>query len=324
VLLTFVLRRLLASIPVVVGVTLITFVLLHFTGGGYVPGISDNPRLTKAAVDAMRHAYGLDQPWPVQYGIWLWDVAHADFGRSMLDGTSVTSQVLAYLPNTLELTLTAILLAAILSVPAGAVAAVRRGTKLDNLLTTFSVAGVAVPAFWLGLMLILLVAVLPAQRLGAPILPSSGAVSAFGGGGLLDRLQHLVLPATVLAISYVAVWSRFTRSSMLEVLSQDYIRTAVAKGMGRRRLIYMHALRNALIPLVTLIGLELPGFFSGGVITEVVFGWPGLGLYAYQHALAYDYTTVMGVTTFGAILVVAGNLLSDVLYAILDPRIQPA
>jgi peptide/nickel transport system permease protein len=324
VLLKYVLRRVLASIPVVFGVTIVTFVLLHFTGGGYVPGISNDPRLTRAAVDAMRHDYGLDQPWPVQYGLWLWDIAHGNFGRSMLDGTPVTGQLLQYLPNTLELTLTAIGLAALLSVPAGAIAAVRRGTRLDNVLTTFSVAGLAVPTFWLGLMLILLFAVLPAQRLGAPLLPSSGAISAFGGGGPLDRLVHLVLPATVLAISYLAVWSRFTRSSMLEVLSQDYIRTALAKGMGRGRLVYVHALRNALIPLVTLIGLELPGFVSGGVIAEVVFGWPGLGLYGYEHALAYDYTTVMGVTTFGAILVVVGNLLADVLYAVLDHRIELA
>jgi peptide/nickel transport system permease protein len=318
----YLVRRLVASVPVVIGVSLITFVLVHAAGGSYVPGITDDPRLSAAAVQALRHEYGLDQPLWVQYGLWLWNLLHGDFGRSMIDGTRVTSHLLDRLPNTLELTLTAIALGILVSVPVGVLSALRRGSKLDHALTTLSVAGVAVPAFWLGLMLILLFAVIPAQRLGAPFLPSSGATAAFGGGDLLDRLSHLVLPATVLSFGYVAIWSRFTRSGMLEVLSQDYVRTARAKGMAERRVLYVHALRNALVPLVTLIGLELPGLVSGGVIVEVVFGWPGVGRFAFERALAFDYTTVMGLTTFAAILVVSGNLLADVLYAVLDPRIR--
>jgi peptide/nickel transport system permease protein len=318
----YLVRRLLASVPVVIGVSMITFVLVHAAGGSYVPGITDDPRLSAAAVQALRHEYGLDQPLWVQYGLWLWNLLHGDFGRSMIDGTRVTSHLLDRLPNTLELTLTAIALAILVSVPVGVLSALRRGSKLDHALTTLSVAGVAVPAFWLGLMLILMFAVIPAQQLGAPFLPSSGATAAFGGGDLLDRLAHLVLPATVLSFGYIAIWSRFTRSGMLEVLSQDYVRTARAKGMAERRVLYVHALRNALVPLVTLIGLELPGLVSGGVIVEVVFGWPGVGRFAFERALAFDYTTVMGLTTFAAILVVGGNLLADVLYAVLDPRIR--
>ena len=317
-------RRLLASIPVVLGVSLVTFVLMHAAGGSYVPGITDDPRLSAAAVDALRHEYGLDQPWWIQYGVWLLNVLHGDFGRSMIDGTPVTAHLLDRLPNTLELTLTAIALAVTFSIPVGVVSALRRGTRLDHALTTLSVAGVAVPAFWLGLMLILLFAVIPAQHLGAPLLPSSGAYAAYGGGDVLDRATHLVLPATVLSFGYVAVWSRFTRSGMLEVLSQDYVRTARAKGMGERRVLYVHALRNAIIPLVTLVGLELPGLVSGGVIVEVVFGWPGVGRFAFERALAFDYTTVMGLTTFASMLVVAGNLLADLLYAVMDPRIRYA
>jgi peptide/nickel transport system permease protein len=318
----YLLRRLLAAIPVVLGVSLITFVLMHATGGDYVPGISDDPRLSKATVDALRHEYGLDQPWWVQYGLWLWNIVHGDFGRSMIDGTKVTAHIADRLPNTLELTLTAILMAILISIPVGVVSALRRGTKVDNALTTMSVAGVAVPEFWLGLMLILLVAVIPAQHLGAPLLPSSGASSSFGGGDPLDRVAHLILPATVLSFTYLSIWSRFTRSSMLEVLSQDYVRTARAKGMGERRVVYQHALRNAVVPLVTLVGLELPGLVSGGLIVEVVFGWPGIGRFTYERALAFDYTTVMGLTTFAAALVVVGNLVADVLYVILDPRIR--
>jgi peptide/nickel transport system permease protein len=318
----YLVRRLLAAIPVVIGVSLVTFTLMHAAGGGYVPGISDDPRLSQATVAALRHEYGLDQPWPVQYGLWLWNLLHGDFGRSMVDGTRVSSHIADRLPNTLELTVTAILLGVALSIPIGVLSARRRGSRLDNALTTLSTAGVAVPEFWLGLMLILLLAVIPAQHMGAPLLPSSGATSSFEGGDPLDRLAHLVLPAIVLAFAYLSIWSRFTRSSMLETLSQDYVRTARAKGMTERRVVYRHALRNSVIPLVTLVGLELPGLVSGGVIVEVVFGWPGIGRFAYERALAFDYTTVMGLTTFASVLVVGGNLVADMMYAVLDPRIR--
>src|SRR5438128_7419206 len=159
---------------------------------------------------------------------------------------------------------------------------------------------------------------------GLPFLPSSGVSTPFTGGDPLDRLAHLILPATVLSFFYLAIWSRYTRSSMVEVLSQDYVRTARAKGMGDRRVTYVHALRNAVIPLVTLVGLELPGLVGGGLVVEAVFSWPGIGLLAYQRALAYDYTMVLGVVTFASLLVVAGNLIADVLYAALDPRIRLA
>jgi peptide/nickel transport system permease protein len=317
-------RRALASIPVVLGVTIITFLLMHGTGGGFVPGITDDPRLSAATVQALRHQYGLDQPLWTQYGLWLLGLLHGDFGRSMIDGSQVTGNLLQRLPLTLELTLTAIGIAVLIAIPIAVVSARRRGGAVDSALTSVSVVGFAVPDFWLGLMLILGFAVLPAQHLGGPLLPASGAVSAFGGGDPLDRLLHLLLPAAVLSFGYVSIWSRYGRSRMIEVLSQDYVRTARAKGMAERRVIYMHALRNAVIPLITLIGLELPGLASGGVVVEVVFGWPGIGRFAYQSALAYDYTTVMGLTMFAAVLVVVGNLLADVLYAVLDPRVRYA
>lgn len=320
----YALRRALASIPVVLGVTIITFLLMHGTSGGYVPGISDDPRLSAATVQALRHQYGLDQPLWVQYGLWLLGLLHGDFGSSMIDGSQVTSDIAQRLPNTLELTLTAIVIGIAFSIPIAVFSARHRGGRIDNALTSLSVVGFAVPEFWLGLMLILALAVLPAQHLGTPLLPASGAASALGGGDPLDRLAHLVLPATVLSFGYVSVWSRFGRSRMIEVLSQDYVRAARAKGMAERRVVYLHALRNAVIPLVTLVGLELPGLVSGGVIVEVVFGWPGIGRFAYQSALAYDYTTVMGLTMFAAVLVVVGNLLADVLYALLDPRVRYA
>jgi peptide/nickel transport system permease protein len=320
----YALRRLVVSTVVVTGVTAITFVLMHATGGDYVPGVNyENPHLSQETVQAIRHDYGLDQPWPVQYGLWLWNIVHLDFGRSMIDGTRVSDHIAQRLPNTLELTVAAIILGAVCSIPIGVAAALHRGRRVDHALTSLAVAGFAIPEFWLGLMLILLFGVIPAQKLGYPLLPTSGAFDPIGGGwDVVDRLSHLVLPALVLAFFYLSVWSRFTRSSMLEVLSLDYVRTARAKGMQERRVVYVHALRNAVSPLVTLIGLELPGLVSGGVVVEVVFGWPGIGRFAYERAVAFDYTTVMGLTTFAAVLVVAGNLLADLLYAVMDPRVK--
>jgi peptide/nickel transport system permease protein len=208
-----------------------------------------------------------------------------------------------------------------IAIPLGTIAALRRGSKLDNALTAISVAGFAIPQFWLGLVVILLFSV-SFQSWGLPWLPAGGALSPIAGGDFIDRLSHLILPASVLAFLYLSIWSRYTRSSMIEVLNQDYVRTARAKGMSERRVIFMHALRNALLPLVTLIGLELPGLVSGSLVVEVVFSWPGIGRLAYDRALQYDYTTVLGITTFITVLVIVGNLLADVLYAVLDPRIR--
>lgn len=319
----FIARRLLASVVVVLGVTAVTLILMDRTRGAYVPGIDLNPALRPEDIAHLRANLGLDQPFYQWYLTWLWNVLHGDFGRSMIDGSPVMTHILERLPNTLELTVTAILLGILLSVPLGVIGALRRGTKTDHALTMFSVAGFAVPQFWLGLMLILIFSV-TFEHYGWPWLPSGGVTSPFGGGDLGDRLLHLLMPATVLSFFYLSLWSRFTRSSMLEVLSQDYIRTARAKGMSERRVVYLHGLRNALIPLVTLVGLELPGLVSGGLVVEVVFSWPGLGRLAFERALQYDYTTVMGVVFFATLLVVAGNLLADILYAILDPRIRYA
>ncbi len=319
----YVARRLFASVIVVLGVTAITLVLMDRTRGTYVPGIDLNPSLRPEDIERLRANLGLDRPFYVWYLTWIWNVLHGDFGRSMIDGSTVVSHILDRLPNTLELTGTAILIGVLVSIPLGVIGALRRGSKTDHGLTVVSVAGFAVPQFWMGLLLILIFSVSLEQH-GLPWLPSSGAFSAVNGGDFLDRVQHLILPATVLSFFYTSLWSRFIRSSMLEVLSQDYIRTARAKGMSERRVVYLHGLRNALIPLITLIGLELPGLVSGGLVVEVVFGWPGIGRLAFERALQYDYTTVMGVTFFATLLVVAGNLLADLLYAALDPRIRYA
>lgn len=319
----YVARRFLASVIVLLGVTLITLVLMDRTRGTYVPGIDLNPSLRPEDIARLRANLGLDRPFYVWYLSWLWSALHGDFGHSMIDGSTVMSHILDRLPNTIELTGTAIVIGLFVAIPVGVIGALRRGSKTDHAMTVVSVAGFAVPQFWMGLLLILIFSVTLEQH-GLPWLPSSGAYSAVNGGDIIDRLVHLILPATVLSFFYVSVWSRFIRSSMLEVLSQDYIRTARAKGMSERRVVYLHGLRNALIPLITLIGLELPGLVSGGLVVEVVFGWPGIGKLAFERALQYDYTTVMGVTFFAAVLVIGGNLIADILYGVADPRIRHA
>lgn len=317
----FALRRVVAAIPVVIGVTTVTFLLMKVTAGNYVPGLDLNPDLRPEDVAKIRHELGVDQPLYVQYVQWMAGIFHGDFGRSLRDGTPVMQHILVRLPASLELTVTAILIGVALAIPLGVVSALRRGSRLDNLLTGVSVAGFAVPQFWLGLMAILLFSV-TFKGWGLPWLPSGGQQSTIGGGDPLDLLAHLALPATVLSFVYLSIWSRFMRSSTLEVLSQDYMRTARAKGMTDRRAVYVHALRNSIVPLVTLVGLELPGVLAGGLVVETVFSWPGVGLLTYESAKSYDFTMVMGATTFVALAVVLGNLIADLLYAILDPRIR--
>lgn len=338
--LKYALRRVVASIPVLFGVTILAYALIYITAGDIVPGLELNPSIKQADIDRIRHNLGLDQPVQVQYLNWLgvgyalkqahvWPgdppkgLLEGDFGSSIIDGSPVISHILERLPNTLELALMAIIIGVLIAIPLGVTGALRRGSRIDHFLTTLSVGGVSIPAFWLGLLMILLFSITFKEH-GLPWLPSGGSESSYNGGDFIDRVVHLILPATVLSFGYLAIWSRYTRSSMLEVLSQDFVRTARAKGMPERRVTYLHALRNAVIPLVTLIGLELPGLVSGAAIIEIVFTWPGIGRYALQAAIGHDFTTVMGLTTFVACFVILGNLIADLLYAVLDPRIRLA
>jgi peptide/nickel transport system permease protein len=321
--LAFIVRRLLASIPVILGVTLVTFAIMQVTAGGHIPGLQISPNVTPSQVEQIRENLGLDRPVTSQYLDWLSHAVRGDFGRSLQDQTSVSDQILSRLPATLELTCAALVLGLLIAIPVGVIGAVKRGSKVDHALTAASVGGFAIPQFWLGLILILLFSV-QFNNWGLPALPQSGMTSAVGGGGIGDRLSHLAMPAIVLSFFYAATWSRYLRSSMVEVLGRDYIRTAFAKGMTSQRAILVHALRNAIVPFATLLGLTLPYLFSGALVVEIVFGWPGVGLFAYQRALDFDYTTVLGTTTLAAFLVVLGNLIADVLVALLDPRVASA
>lgn len=321
----FLARRSLLAVAVLLGVTTITFLIITLTMGSYVPGLDLHGPIQPGDLERLRANLGLDRPLYVQYLNWLSEVARGNLGTSMVDGTSVSDDILARLPNTLELSLAAILLGLLVGLPVGIVGALKRGSTLDNVLSVVVATAMAVPQFWLGLLIVLLFS-LKFETWGLPWLPAGGVSDPLVGGALtdrlVDRLDHLILPAVVLALPYMAIWSRYTRSSIIGVMAEDFIRTARAKGMRERRVVYFHALRNALMPIVTLVGLELPRLVSGALVVEVVFAWPGIGQFAYNQAIEYDYPAILGVTTFVTVLVVVGNMLADLLYGVLDPRVR--
>ncbi|MFN8512266.1 MAG: ABC transporter permease [Chloroflexia bacterium] len=312
----YLVRRVLGAIPLLFGISFLVFMLVNATPGNPFGELILNPGTRPQDVQALKEAYGLDKPLPVRYFYWLGKVVRGDLGQSLVDFRSVRSSIFQRLPNTLKLTLAAFCLAILFSIPVGVYCAVRRNSIFDYVATVLSVAGVSIPTFWFGLMLILLFAV----QLGW--LPTGGVRPTKGDATLLIQLKHLIMPAFVLAITEIAGWTRYIRGQMLEVIRQDYIRTAKAKGLKERVVIFRHALRNALLPLVTLFGLTIPNFFSGALITETIFAWPGIGLLTFEAAVKRDYPVIMGTVMFSATMVILGNLLSDIGYSLLDPRIK--
>lgn len=312
----YLIRRLLGIVPLLLGITILVFLLVNAVPGNPVGEYILNPGTRPQDVERIKKSLGLDQPLYKRYFIWLGNVARADLGRSMKTFTPVSKDIMARLPNTLKLTVAAFCLALLFSIPVGVYSAVRRNGWFDNIATVISVAGVSIPRFWFGLIMILVFAV------QLRWLPSGGVSSVRGDTGVIDQLKHLLMPAVTLAIAEMAGWTRYIRGQMLEVIRQDYIRTATAKGLRERVVIFRHALRNALLPLVTLFGLAIPEFFSGALIVETIFSWPGIGRLTFDAAVSRDYTTIMGTVLFSAILVILGNLLADIGYGLLDPRVK--
>lgn len=313
--LSYVMGRLLGTIPLLLGISLILFTIIHFAPGGPLDVYTDNPSVSKEALAQIAKAYGLDQPVPVQYLLWFKSMLLGDWGYSIRTGRPVFGEILLRLRPTFELGGLALLISLSLAIPLGIVSAARRGSRLDGALTIASFAGISTPVFWLALLLQLLFSV----ELGW--LPSAGYKS-IGDGSLLDRLAHIVMPATVLALATIASWSRFIRSGMMDVLNQDYIRTAYAKGYGERGVILKHALRNALIPAVTVIAVDFGTVISGAVVTETVFAWPGIGRLFMESMDGRDYPMLMGLMMMGSVGIIVANILADLTYAALDPRIR--
>ncbi len=264
----------------------------------------------------IRAILGLDQPPPVQYLAWLRGLATGNWGHSYISGRPVLHMITGRLPATLLLMGAAFLVSVGVAVPAGVVAATRRNTATDHTLSTVAIAGVSVPTFWLALVVIWFFA----GRLRW--IPSGGMATLGAAFSLTDRLHHLIAPTLVLGLVSTAAWSRYMRASMLDALSQDHLRTARAKGLSDRIVLYKHALRNALLPLITLMGLQIPHFFGRAVVTEILFSWPGLGRLYYDAINQRDYPVLLAGLVVSAVLVLAGNLLADLLYGIANPRIR--
>ncbi|WOV88069.1 ABC transporter permease [Sporosarcina oncorhynchi] len=315
----YVIKRILQSIPILFGITIMTFFIMQLAPGNPMETMI-NPKISPAEMQKMRDSLGLNEPLYVQYLTWIKEILQGNLGYTVKTGQPVAHLIMERLPATLLLTGCAFVMAFVIGIPLGVYSATHRYKLQDYVLTVFSFIGISIPSFFLGLGMIFFFAL----KLGW--LPTSGMVSIGadykGMALIIDYLKHVIMPATVLAMPTIAVVMRFTRSSMLEVLSQDYIRTADAKGLKKSVVYLKHALRNALIPVITIFGLSIPFLFGGAYITEYIFNWPGMGSLGIQSIVAREYPVIMALNLFTSILVMSGNLIADIMYAWADPRIR--
>lgn len=320
----YLVRRLLNMIPLMLGITLITFTIYHLAPGDpglYVTGeLGGDP----TAVARLRQQWGLDDPIPVQYVKWLSRLLQGDFGKSMVEGRPVLDMVLERLPNTLLLNAVVIFFSYLLAIPIGIISARHQYSWFDYGVTMLAFFGEAMPGFWLGLMLIYFIGMKSNKVIPISGMATYGVTVAKVGvfAFLLDRIRYLILPVTAALVASLAGLARYMRSSMLEVIREDYVRTARAKGVSERVVIYRHAFRNALLPIVTLSGNILPGLFAGSIILETIFSWPGLGLVAYRAIQARDYPVVMAFNTISGLLAALAYLVVEMVYVAVDPRIR--
>lgn len=322
----YVLKRLLQAIPLLIGIATITFFIVHIAPGDPMDVYMEKQyrkEVDPQIIELLRKKYGLDQPLPMQYVKWVGNLAHGDLGESFRYRRPVASLIAERVPYTLQLTVLALLCDALIGITLGIISAVKQYSAVDKITTLGSLVIYSIPGFWLAVMLVLVFAV----NLGW--LPTSQTRSLdyelfSWSGKLLDRIWHLVLPVFVLGVASAAGTARYMRNQLLDVLSEEYVLAARARGLTERAVILKHALRNALIPIVTIYGLELPFLLGGAVLIEKVFAWPGMGLLAVEAIEARDYPIILATSMIAAVLVVMGNLLADVIYAMVDPRISYA
>ena len=312
---TFFLRILLSAIPVMLIITFATFVLMQMLPGGPLAAYENNPEISQDDIQRLRHEMGLDRPIPVQYWAWLKNFVRGDWGYSFVTKRPVLQEIWDRLPNTLYLTGFSLIVALIIAIPAGIISATRQYSIFDHITTTLTYIGRSMPVYYSGLLLIIIFSI------WLRWFPSGGMHTLGKDFSIIDSLRHLFLPVLSLSTLIAAKYVRFLRTSMLEVIHQDYIRTAAAKGLHNRIIIFKHAFRNAAIPQVTVVAIDLPVLFAGALFTETVYSWPGMGRLFVDSATRFDYSIVMGIVAAIAFLVVLSNLIADVIYGILDPRI---
>lgn len=319
----YALRRVLQAIPIVLILSVLLFAMVRAAPGGPLSTAYRNPNVTKEQIELLKKQLGLDKPLPVQYVKWLGDMLRGDMGESIKFRRPVSVMIAERIPNTLILVGVSFLVTLIIALPVGILSARKPYSLFDYIATTLTFIGQSVPVYWLGLALILVfyVAIVnPAT--GKPLFPSGGMRTIGGNNNLLDLAWHLVLPVTALSASWAAWYSRFLRSSLMDVLHEDYVRTARAKGASDRSVYYKHALRNAILPLVTMIGLDLPSLFAGALFIETIFAWPGMGRLFWDAARGRDYPVLLAVVMIDAVIIIFCNLLADLFYGILDPRVK--
>jgi peptide/nickel transport system permease protein len=314
----FIMRRLVQAVLTLVGITILTFALIRLAPGDPVTlMLAGSAEVSASDAAALRQSYGLDESIPQQYLRWVDRLLHGDLGHSLLSKRPVTQMIGAALPNTLQLSVLALLVALLVGVPLGTVAALRHGSMVDQAIRVFSVAGHAIPPFWLGLLLILTLSV------GLRLLPVGGMLTIGASNwDVGDRLLHLIGPVLTLSLAGIANYTRYLRTEALDVLSQDYVRTARAKGLRGQTVLVGHVLRNALLPIVTALGGVLATVVSGSLVVEQVFAWPGMGRLMFEAARAKDYPVIMGVVVMTSALLLLSYLLRDIAYGIVDPRVS--
>jgi peptide/nickel transport system permease protein len=312
----YVARRLIQAIPLLVGISVISFAILKAVPGGPTAAYEGNPNFTDEDLRRLEAAFGLDQPVHVQYLNWLTHFLQGDWGYSYSGGQPVLQLILERLPNTLYLTIAAYLVVLLIAVPVGVFTATRQYSWFDHVVTGSTFAFLSTPTFWLGLLLLIFFG------LQLRWLPLGGIQTIGSEFDVLDRVRHMILPVATLALVQIGSYTRFLRASMLETIHQEFMRTARAKGLAERVVVLRHALKNAAIPLVTVAALDLPDLFAGALVTEQIFGWPGMGRLFWDSATRSDYPVLMGILAITSTLIVLANLLADVLYGYLDPRIR--
>ena len=319
----FAIRRIVGAIPLLLFVSVAVFALLHAAPGGPTGAYMRRGSMNAADLAALEQKLGLNDPLPVQYGKWLGRVVQGDLGMAVTTKRPVAVEIMDRLPHTLTLMAVAWGATLLIAIPIGIFSAVRQYSKFDHAVTMLTFIGQSIPIFWFGLILLLIFYMrLENPFTGEPLMPAGGVATMGAPFSLTDRIHHLILPVTMLAAGWVAWYSRFLRASMLETIHQDYVRTARAKGLSERLVILRHGFRNAAIPLVTLMALDVPFLFTGALFTEVIFAWPGMGRLFYAAAERRDYGLLMAIIMITSVLIVLANILADMLYAWLDPRIR--
>lgn len=310
----YILKRILIAIPTLIGITIIDYAIMCFAGSPLE--MLQGARISQDALAARAAQLGLDQPFYIQYFAWLLQLLKGNLGYSIKSYQPVSDMILSHLGPTLLLMGVSLLVSLIMSIPAGIYSAIRQYSKGDYIVVTASFLGSSIPSFFLSLLLVYIFT----MKLG--LLPSDGMITLGTSGGAADVAVHMIMPVLVLSVSMAGTNIRYIRSAMLEILQKDYLRTARAKGIGERLVINRHALRNALVPIVTVIGMQIPVLFGGAVIVEQLFSWPGLGLMTMSAILTRDYPVIMGVCLLSAVVVLLANLVTDILYAVVNPTIQ--